>query len=194
VKKIFIILLLVVSAGAAYFFFIPHDLVVAPTAGQSGLVLPKLAYYSPDVPVAPPLKPPRTPPPGQKEYRSEFYRFQFFYPADLTLKEFDGPESTRTSTFKNQNTGAQFQLFILPYGEQKISEERLKKDLPSGIIASSTTVLIDGSNAASFYSSDQSLGKTHEVWFVGRGFLYEATTYQELGPWMDTILQSWQFL
>jgi hypothetical protein len=186
-------------AGVAFFALHKNSGSAATTTTAKAIVQfnnppPEHLPIITSTPVAPSLLPPRMPPAGYAEYRSEFYRFQFFYPSNLAVTEYRGADSSDTITFKDSSTGEQFQLFILPYGDAQISEQRFKLDIPSGVIASSTTFTVDNASASSFYSTDKTLGKTHEVWFLGRGFLYEATTYQALDTWMDGMLQSWQFL
>jgi hypothetical protein len=177
---------------AALFFFTGR-MPTAPTGeGTATSTLPKLAYYSPPVPILT-LKPARTPPTGFKEFRDEFYKFQLFYPAEMAAHIHKEGGSASTITFTDPN-GAGFQLFIVPYGEPAISEARFKKDVPSGVIEQQTTTSIDGMQGVKFYSHNAVMGDTREVWFIGRGFLYEFTTYKELDALAETVLQSWQFL
>jgi hypothetical protein len=153
---------------------------------------PHLAYTITPAPVLE-MKPQRTPPSGYKEFRSEFYKFQLFYPDNFEVKEYKGEESTATYTFKAAD-GHSLEIFIVPYGDRQISEARFKMDEPSGILDQMSTSTIDGALAASFYGRDPSMGDTAEVWFIGRGFLYEITTYKELDQWLSQQLATWQFL
>jgi hypothetical protein len=146
------------------------------------------------VPDAPSLAGPRTPPAGLKEYRNEFYRFEMFYPDDLTPTVHDESGSAATITFQNADHSRSFQVFIVPYGDPKISKERFKTDLPSGIIDQPSNITVGGEPATEFYSTDSKVGDTREVWFVGRGFLYEITTYKELSDLLQPIVDSWMFL
>lgn len=154
---------------------------------------PAPATMSSAVPIAPALKSPRTPPVGYKEYRSEFYKFQMFYPADLSLKEYQEAGSARTVTFSNPD-GRQFQIFVLPYGEEQITPDRFKRDVPSGVREGEQQIVVDGVSGVAFLSKDAQLGDTAEVWFIARGFLYEVTAPREQGEGVAALLSGWQFL
>ena len=137
-----------------------------------------------------PLKPPRVAPSGHIECRNEDYRFSLFYPAGLEVKEIYQSPDTATITFQNVATAQGFQIFIVPYGEQQVSEERVRRDVPSGVRQKPLDVTIDGVTAASFYSSNAMLGDTAEIWFVSGGYLYEVTTLKPLAGWLSQIMMS----
>lgn len=145
-------------------------------------------------PVADISEPTRTVPPGMKEYNNAQYQFSFFYPETLRVEEFDEGGGAATITFQNSTEGKGFQVFIAPYGEPQVSEERFKKDLPSGVRLGLSDMSIDGVTAAAFYSKNAILGETREVWFIHNGFLYEVTTLKSFEVWLSDILDTWQFL
>jgi hypothetical protein len=156
---------------------------------------PHLAYKSPEYPAVLALKPPRTPLKGFKEYRNEFYRFQMSYPDDMTVQLIkETATSSTTIIFQNAEYTEAFQIFIIPYGDPQFPEYRFKSDLTSNVITDKTHITVDGADATAFYSKDGSVGDTREVWFIGRGFLYEVTTYKELDTWLSRLLTTWQFL
>jgi hypothetical protein len=172
----------------------PYQSVRLLLDGQQRLTSLSAVIRGQPVTDAQPLARPRTPPAGYKEYRSDFYRFQMFYPDDLAVTLIHEKDSAATITFQNADHSQSLQIFVMPYGDPKISKERFKTDLPSGIIDQPTNISIDGAAASEFYSKDATLGDTYEVWFVGRGFLYEVTTYKELSDWLKPLMGSWQFL
>ena len=53
--------------------------------------------------VSAPLSPARTPPSGAKDYRNEHYRFELFYPPNLSVNEFDEGKGAMTVTFQLYN-------------------------------------------------------------------------------------------
>ena len=116
-----------------------------------------------------------------------------FYPDDLQVREHGEGRGT-TIAFENIKTGRGFQIFVVPYKGDQISTERLKMDVPSGVIKDQTDILIDGTAATMFYSQNAAMGDTREVWFIKYGFLYEVTTYKEFDAWISSIMQTWQFL
>lgn len=140
------------------------------------------------------LKDPREAPAGYVEYRSEFYRFQFFHPDSLTIAEYPVPVSAMTLVFASPETGETFQIFIVPHGSANITDHRLKQDLPSGVMEEVEDIEIDGAEGIAFISHDPAIGQTREVWFVARGFLYEVTAPLSLDNWLSEILRSWEFL
>jgi hypothetical protein len=118
-----------------------------------------------------------------------------FYPDDMAVKLIKEKTSgTATITFQNAEYTEALQIFIMPYGDPTISDDHFKRDLTSSVIIDKTTITVDGAEATAFYSKDKSLGDTREVWFVGRGFLYEVTTYKELADWLKPLMESWQFI
>jgi hypothetical protein len=136
----------------------------------------------------------RTPPAGYTEYRSHEYRFSLFYPSTLSVQEFDEGEGAATITFQNVGDAQGFQIFVTPYGLPQVSVERLKKDIPSGVRENLRDISVDGSTAASFFSRNDLIGETAEIWFIHEGYLYEVTTLKPLAEWLSGIMATWQFL
>lgn len=133
-------------------------------------------------------------PTGQKEYHNSNYRFSLLYPDFLSVREVAESGGGETITFENLKEARGFQVFVTPYASAQITDERFKKDIPSGVRKDVQNIRIDGALGASFYSYSEELGDTAEVWFVHSGFLYEITTFKELASWLDPILLSWHFL
>jgi hypothetical protein len=132
-------------------------------------------------------------PSGMREYRSLLFRFSLFYPDDLKVIEYGEGKGT-VITFENTKTRRGFQIFVVPYQEKVITPERFKMDVPSGVIKDKTDILVNGTPATMFYSTNAAMGETREVWFIKNGFLYEVTTYKELDAWLSNIMQTWRFL
>ncbi|MDP1721587.1 MAG: hypothetical protein Q8L37_00090 [Candidatus Gottesmanbacteria bacterium] len=136
----------------------------------------------------------RVVPEGMREYQSATYHFSLFYPQELTVEERSEGGGASTITFQNVEKGEGFQIFIVPYSEAQVSEQRFKQDVPSGVRESLSNLSVDGATAAAFYSTNAALGATREVWFVRGGFLYEVTTLKPLDTWLGTIIQTWKFI
>ena len=134
------------------------------------------------------------PPARTREYRNAQYGFSLQYPNELTVSTVDEGGGASTITFQNVETAKGFQIFIVPYKEMQVSEERFKRDVPSGVRESLSDITVDGATAAAFYSTNASLGATREVWVVHNGFLYEATTLKSLDKWFEEIMQTWKFV
>ena len=99
-----------------------------------------------------------------------------------------------TVTFQHIATSEGFQIFIVPYGENKVSEARFKQDEPSGVRKGSRDITIDGVTANAFYSTNVMLGDTAEVWFINSGYLFEVTTPKPLASWLSQIMASLEFI
>lgn len=138
--------------------------------------------------------PPREVPPGYKEFRSDVYVFSLLYPQDFDVRVEDEGGGASTILFENKKTIDGFQIFIVPFGGSQITDDRFKKDIPSGVRKSIQNVKIDGATGASFYSTDASLGETAEVWFIHGGYLYEVNTFKDLDIWLSNILATLKFL
>jgi hypothetical protein len=194
-------IIVLVLAGAALFAkgtAIAGLLPAALTAGVGAAFPtkdhPHLAYYPTPTPVLE-LKAPRTPPKGYKEYRNEFYRFQMFYPDDMEVQLVkEAATGSATLIFQNKEYTEAFQIFVIPYGDTTFPEYRFKSDLTSDVLTDKTHITVDGEDATAFHSKDESMGDTREVWFIGRGFLYEVTTYKPLDSWLAEIMKTWRFL
>lgn len=152
---------------------------------------------------AQPLLPPRPVPdrcgqstPGVQcaEYRNEKYRFSIFYPESRSIKEYDEGGGAMTITFENFDAAHGFQTFIVPYSGDKVSPERFKMDVPSGVRTNERTVIVDGVPGAAFYSNDMRLGDTYEIWFIHGGYLYEITTLKSREENLNERMQTWRFL
>lgn len=134
------------------------------------------------------------PPDRRYKYRNVHYNFSLSFIDNLNVKEFDDGQGASTVVFENINNARGFQIFIVPYSEETISEERFLRDVPSGVRIGIKNFYIDGVLATSFYSKDMFLGDTYEIWIIRDGFLYEINTLKGLEPWLLDILESWRFI
>jgi hypothetical protein len=134
-----------------------------------------------------------TPAKGQALYQSQLFKIRFLYPLELQVVEY-GTGSDSTVVLEDTEQGLGFQIFIVPYQEDQVSEAQLKKDLPSGVMEDLHEIVIDGVRANAFYSSNPVLGETYEVWLIHNGFLYELSTHKSLKEWLSAIISTWQFL
>lgn len=136
----------------------------------------------------------REAPEGTQEYYSEHYRFSLFYPDDLTVKTYDEGGGAATFVFQNPIRATGFQIFVTPYAEAKVSPDRFRKDVPSGVRSSERQIVVGSAVGAAFESANVALGETYEIWFIKDGYLYEATAPRSLAAWFLEIMQTWQFI
>lgn len=144
--------------------------------------------------VSPSASPARTSPVGTKEYQNAHYGFSLLYPNYLEVSTFDEGGGATTITFQNVEKAEGFQIFIVPYSESQVSEQRFKYDEPSGVRESLKSIVVGGASGDAFYSTNTELGDTREVWVVHGGFLYEITTHKSLDAWLGDIIQTWKFI
>jgi hypothetical protein len=158
-----------------------------PVCEESGAVLDRSSL--------PPITlPPRTPPEGYSLYRNEEYRFSVFHKTQRIATEYREANGGFTVVFQNPETGRGFQVFIVPYTKDHITESRFKADIRTGVIEASSTIPLDGICATTFLSKSIAIGETREVWAIHNGYLYEITTFRELDEVMQQVVDSWRFL
>lgn len=131
---------------------------------------------------------------GWQEYRNVAYRFSLLHPQELEVKEYPEGGNALTITFQNAKKQEGFQIFVVPYQESQVSEERFRQDLPSGVRTGVTDVTVGGVTGAAFYSANATLGETLEMWFIHEGFLFEVTTLKPLDIWLTKIMQTLEFI
>ena len=127
------------------------------------------------------------------EYRSERYHFSFFHSGKDKVREYDEGGGATTLTFESSDVARSFQIFIVPYAEESVTEERFQRDSPSGVRKDLTNVSVAGAVGAAFYGRDARLGNTYEAWFVRGGYLYEVTALASRAAELAERLQTWQF-
>ncbi|NCN52436.1 hypothetical protein GW943_01355 [Candidatus Parcubacteria bacterium] len=136
----------------------------------------------------------RTAPDGFSEYRNDRYHISLFHANGAAVEEHQEGYGAMTITVENTAKVRGYQIFVVPYGETTITEERFLADIPSGVRTDVQQESIDGIEAVSFYSQDLELGDTFEFWFIRGGYLYEVTTLKGLEPWFRERLATWKFI
>ena len=136
------------------------------------------------------------PQPGMVEYQNERFGFHFYHYPESRITEHDEMHGAYTIVLENEERVRGLQIFIVPYLEDTISEERFRADVPSGVRENiePTTLGYRKHPAVTFTSVDEFLGPTREIWFIRGGYLFEITTFKGVGNWFEPIIQSWRFL
>lgn len=132
-------------------------------------------------------------PSGMLEYLSEQYKFSLLHSEKMKVNEREEGGGAMTVTFENLETLEGFQIFVLPYPETQVSEERFRQDVPSGVRKDPKSMSVSGAIGATFYSEDFILGETYEVWFIHGGFLYELTTFKKLDYMLNEVVKTIEF-
>jgi hypothetical protein len=199
--------LAVVALVVGAYVWVKHPLDTQPSSsvGPNGIVITEDTTAAPgfaapdtqpanDTQATGALKPPRQAPAGQTEYRNEHYRFAMFVPNDLKLQTYDEGKGAMTLTFQDVVTSQGFQIFVAPYGARQVTQEKFMQDEPSGVMRSPMQITIDGEPATSFYSTNNLLGDTAEIWFIHNGYLFEVTAPKSEASWLSGIMLTWEFL
>jgi len=128
-------------------------------------------------------------------YTDSQYKFSFEYPKNFTATKFQEGEEGDTILVQEKESKKSFQIFISPFDEPgPLTKERVKQDLPDLIINNpEQRVLKNGAVALVFFSEEESLGETREIWFVHNGYLYQISTYKELDSLVAKIISTWRF-
>jgi len=126
-------------------------------------------------------------------YYNERYGFSFLPPEGARVHERkEGPDAA-TIRVENELEKKGFQIFVIAYDEETISDERFRMDLPSGVREQEEAIVLNGVPATAFVSEDAVLGNTREVWFIREGYLYEITAPLSSETWLQEVLVSWKF-
>lgn len=127
------------------------------------------------------------------------YGFSLEFPKELKIERHQEGTASETITFEEADSEdlavneRGFQIFVTPYAETQITEERLKMDVEGTVENPQEIILGDGTRAGMFINADPVLGRLREVWIIHDGFLYEVTTYETLDAWLAGILKTWKF-
>lgn len=136
--------------------------------------------------------PKRIPPSGFLLYENDQYGFSLFYPDHLQVREREEGQGASTIVFQDTNAVQGFQIFIVPYNEAEISEERFRADVPTGVRENVLETVVDGVTAVAFNSMNTALGETAEVWFIANSHLYEMTTLRPLESDLHQLLETFR--
>lgn len=134
------------------------------------------------------------PPEGYVRYTNTEYGLSFYHSPIGKITEYDEGQGAMTVVLQNESLVRGMQVFIVPYTESLITEERFRADVPSGVREDAEDATLDGVRAVTFTSEDMLLGPTREIWIIRNGYLYEITTFKGAGTWFTPVIQSWRWL
>lgn len=143
--------------------------------------------------VAKKISEPVVPPDGYIKYTNIRYSFSLYHSPEAKVTEHELGQGATIITIENEKKVRGMQVFVVPYWEKEITNERFKADVPSGIRTNIEKTEVDGIEAVTFNSVDEGLGATREVWFIRGGYLYEVTTFQGVGDWFIPKMQTWRW-
>ena len=137
----------------------------------------------------------RVGPAGQKEYANTTNGFSFFYPEELSVREYSEAGNSHSISFENDDGSKAFQMYITPYTDSQITLARMQADTRNTASGDPQEIVLqNGTHALTFWSDGGPLGKMREVWFIHKGKLYEVSTYADLDAWLSEIMSTWMIL
>lgn len=127
-------------------------------------------------------------------YQNTKYGFTFNYPNNYRIGSFaEGEGDVVLLQDANAKTG--LQITISPFDENinRLSEARIRQDLPDLDMQNVDQIMLGDLPAIFFTSSDSSFGNSVEVWFIKNGNLYQMSTYSYQLPLLEQVAKSMQF-
>jgi len=85
-----------------------------------------------------------TVPEGWRIYQSTRFGFILANPAGVSVREVDEGGGVMTIVFEDIQNSQGFPMFIVPYSEPTISDERFLRDIPSGVRTNVEQIFIRG--------------------------------------------------
>ena len=100
--------------------------------------------------------------------------------------------------FEGPGAGEGFQIFLSPFDEplDVLTPERIREDVPAIAIENPQVVVVGQGGqfrALIFFSNDESLGRTREVWFIHEGYLYQLTVPAGRDAEIARVMGTWEF-
>lgn len=129
-----------------------------------------------------------------RRYENAAFHFSLVYPSELQVEEYAEQGGALTVTFQDPNSDEGFEVYVTPYAQSQVTQQRFDTDEPSGVMNSPTAIVIAGAPATMFFGNNTLMGDTREVWFIRGGFLYEVATYKNLDAWLSQIMSTWAFI
>ena len=133
--------------------------------------------------------------PGWEGYAHPSLPFAFAHSKELVSNTFQDGES-EIVLLQGSDPNQEIQIVARVFDEPgPLTVERIRRDVPEMVIDEPQNVFIGSAQipALLFWSSDASLGRTREVWFVQGEYLYQVTTKAENDELLAGIMETWTF-
>jgi len=133
--------------------------------------------------------------PGWEGYAHPSLPFAFAHSKELVSNTFQDGES-EIVLLQGPDPNQEIQIVARAFDEPgPLTVERIQRDVPEMVIDEPQNVLIGSAQipALLFWSTDNSAGRTREVWFVQGGYLYQVTTKAENDELLAGIMETWTF-
>ncbi len=119
--------------------------------------------------------------------------YSFIYPKDFKVGQFEEGEGNMTLIQQTQgNLG--MQIYVQDFDEAgPLTVQRIKQDLPDQDIEQAQNASLDKEPAIVFFSKNESLGQTYEVWLVHNKKLFQISGYAQEKDLINKILNTWKW-
>jgi len=129
-------------------------------------------------------------------YQNKKYGFSIAIPEGFKVTENNPDEDTfvvLVETDKPEEKRS-FQIFVMPFDEPgPVNKERILIDLPDAVVDDPREITLAGVPALVFWGSDESLGKTREVWFIHSGSMFQISSYASFDEELSKIMATFKF-
>lgn len=120
--------------------------------------------------------------------------FSFQYPKSFRASAFSEGEGEIVLVQSTDGTSG-FQIYVTPFTQEDthLTEKRLLEEIPDLVIEESQQINVAGGGEGLTFLSNNGSGKTREVWFIQKGYLFQVTAPLASQALLQEILKTWQF-
>lgn len=127
-------------------------------------------------------------------YTNNTYHFSLRYPTNFTVNDLVTNEGNNVIMIEGKGENEQFQILVSAFDENEpLTQERIERDLPDFIIEEPRAITISGAPALIFWSEDEVLGKTREVWFTHKEALFQVSAPAVFDQTLSQVMATWSF-
>lgn len=123
--------------------------------------------------------------------------FSFEKPQGYTVGSIGGADGAETLVVQptSGDVHKAFQIYISPLDTPiSLTPEFIQKELPGTAVNNAKKITLDGNSGIMFGSNNDSFsGKSYEIWFTGKGQLYQVSSYGDFAGQLQQIIGTWKF-
>jgi hypothetical protein len=136
--------------------------------------------------------------PQAERYKHPRLGFSFEKPTGYTVGSIKGDDGTETLVVQRSGGEIQtgFQIYISELTEPlEITPAVVKSELPGTSVSNAQKIVLDSiGKGMMFESNNESFGgKSFEIWFTGKGSIYQVTSYLTFTEQLKAIIGTWKF-
>lgn len=133
-----------------------------------------------------------------ERYKHPTYGFSFEKPAGYSVGALPNEAGGQTLIVQpTSNAGTNgFQIYISPLDEPiELTPTLIKEQLPGTSVNNAQKIVLDGIGTGMMFASNNEAfgGKSYEIWFTGKGNLYQISSYASFADTLQNIIGTWKF-